>query len=125
MRICLSYIFVALTIVLTVYGQLVLKWKMGDLAPEGLRLDDLPALIRILLNPWVITAFVAAFAASLCWMAAISKLPLSKAYPFMAMSFPTVAILAVLFFNEQVSTPKVVGILLIVLGAIVLSRAPG
>jgi drug/metabolite transporter (DMT)-like permease len=57
-------------------------------------------------------------------MGALSRLPLSKAYPFMALSFPTVAVLAVLLFHEELNTPKILGTSLIVLGAIILSRAP-
>ena len=120
----MSYSFVALTILFTVYGQIVLKWKIGELAPTGVKLAEVTQVAKILLNPWVVSAFAAAFLASLCWMAAISKLPLSKAYPFMALSFPTVAVLSVLLFSEQVNGPKIFGISLIVLGAIVLSRAP-
>lgn len=120
----MSYFFVALTIAFTVYGQIVLKWKVAELAPSGLQPDDLGGIVRLIFNPWVISAFASAFIASLCWMAAISKLPLSKAYPFMALSFPTVAVLAVLVFREQLNLPKILGIGLIVLGAIVLSRAP-
>lgn len=119
-----SYAFIAATILLTVYGQLVLKWKVGILAPDGMPFDRPLDVICILLNPWVISAFAAAFLASLFWMGALSKLPLSKAYPFMALSFPTVAVLAVLIFQENVSAPKIAGISLIVLGAVILSRAP-
>lgn len=118
------FAFIALTVLLTCYGQLVLKWQVGVLAPSGLPLDRPMAMVSILINPWIISAFGAAFIASICWMAALSKLPLSKAYPFMAMSFPTVAVLAVLLFREQINTPKIVGTALIVLGALVLSRAP-
>ncbi|MCZ8114213.1 EamA family transporter [Silanimonas sp.] len=118
-----AYLLVALTIAFTVYGQVVLKWQMGVLAPQGL--PNRPAdLLAVLLTPWVISAFFAAFLASLCWMGALSRLPLSKAYPFMALSFPTVAVLAVLLFHEELNTPKILGTSLIVLGAIILSRAP-
>lgn len=118
-----AYALIALTIALTVYGQIVLKWQVGVLAPNGMP-SRLPDIIAIVLSPWVLSAFFAAFLASLCWMGALSKLPLSKAYPFMALSFPTVAVLAVLIFREQLNLPKLLGIGLIVLGAIVLSRAP-
>lgn len=120
----MSYLFIAFTIALTVYGQIVLKWKVSTLAPGGMPFDRPIDLFWILVNPWVISAFAAAFLASLCWMGALGKLPLSKAYPFMAMSFPTVAILAVLLFREEFNAPKIIGTSLIVLGAIVLSRAP-
>lgn len=120
-----AYVFIALTITLTVYGQLILKWQVGidpTLNPANGSLVGLA--LAILRNPWVLSAFAAAFAASLCWMGALGKLPLSKAYPFMALSFPTVAVLAVLLFREEINPPKILGTSLIVLGAVILSRAP-
>jgi len=120
----MAYVFVALTILLTAYGQVVLKWKVGLVAPNGLALDDPATLIKLFIDPWVISAFFAAFVASLFWMGALSKLPLSKAYPLMALSFPTVAVLAVTLFKEELNAPKIIGTALIILGAVVLSRAP-
>ncbi|TNJ33848.1 EamA family transporter [Arenimonas terrae] len=120
----MSYVFIALTIVLTVYGQLVLKWQASKRPDATLAGMNPEAMLSLLLNPWVISGFAAAFAASLCWMAAIGKMPLSKAYPFMALSFPTVGVLAVWLFNEQFNTPKIIGTALILAGVVVLSRAP-
>lgn len=120
----MSYFYIAMTIALTVYGQLILKWRVGifmiDVAPPY----TIPQGIRLLLNPWVISAFAAAFGASLFWMAAISRLPISKAYPFMALNFVFVMALAVFLFNESLSQQKVAGTALIVLGVLVLSRSP-
>ena len=119
----MSYVFVALTILFTVYGQMVLKWQVSlrpDATLQGL---DPRAIASLLLNPWVISAFAAAFAASLCWMAALSKLPLSKAYPYTALSFPLVALLATWLFNDSWDGAKIAGTALIILGIIVLSRS--
>jgi multidrug transporter EmrE-like cation transporter len=77
----------------------------------------------LLINPWIISAFVAAFGASLFWMAALSKMPLSKAYPFTALSFPLIAILAALLFRESFDLHKLVGTALIITGVVVLSRS--
>ena len=117
----MSYMFIALTIILTVYGQLVLKWQVSQhlgavavISPKSIAL--------LLVNPWVISALSAAFVAALFWMAAISKLPLSKAYPLMALTFPAVGVLAIWLFGEQAGPSKMLGTGLIVLGVIVLSR---
>lgn len=117
----MSYVFIALTIVLTVYGQLVLKWQVSKHfgAIAGVSPQSIASL---LVNLWVISALSAAFIAALCWMAAISKLPLSKAYPLMALTFPAVGVLAVWFFGEQAGPSKILGTGLIVLGVAVLSR---
>jgi len=119
----MSYVFIAMTILLTVYGQITLKWQVG-LNP-GATIDGLNprAILTLLLNPWVISAFAAAFGASLCWMAAIGRMPLSKAYPFTALSFPLVAVLTVWLFRESFDSHKIVGTALIILGVIVLSRS--
>lgn len=120
-----AYTFIALTILFTVYGQLVLKWQVGvDPTLNPATTPPLGLLLAIAGNPWVLSAFGAAFAASLCWMGALGKLPLSKAYPFMALSFPIVAMFAVLIFREELNAPKITGTALIVLGVIILSRAP-
>lgn len=116
----LSYIFVALTILLTVYGQIVIKWQvtLAGALPESLP-DKLAFLMRLLLNPWILSALLAAFGAALCWMGAMSKLPLSQAYPYMALNFILVTVLAGWLFAEPITWPKLAGLGLIVLGLIV------
>ncbi|HEX8874814.1 MAG TPA: EamA family transporter [Nitrosospira sp.] len=118
-----GYFYIFLTIAFTVYGQIVLKWQMigvGDF-PES-SLDKALFLLRLLLNPWVMSGFLAAFAASLAWMAAMTKLELSHAYPFMSLNFVFVIILSSLIFQETITPPKIVGLGLIILGIVVGSR---
>jgi len=114
---------VAMTIILTSYGQLTIKWQATLFQPatSGL-LSRLPAVLQLLLQPWVISAFVAAFGASLCWMLAVSRLELSKAYPFMALNFLIVCVVAVPLFGETLSTAKVVGLTTVVVGLLILSQ---
>ena len=122
-QIAMAYFFILLTILLTAYGQLMLKWQVS-LHPQVLTAPlSLPALTSLLLKPWVISAFVAAFGASLFWMAAISRMPLSKAYPFTALSFPLIAVLAAWLFRESFDLHKLAGTALIIAGVIVLSRS--
>ncbi len=119
----MSYFYIFLTIVLTVYGQIVIKWqvlKAGAL-PEVLP-DKVAFLYNLLLNPWVISAYAAALLASIFWMAAMTKLQLSHAYPFMSLAFVLVLIVSGLFFNEPVTPLKIAGIMLIVLGIVVGSQ---
>ncbi|MGN2254225.1 EamA family transporter [Frateuria sp. GZRe12] len=117
----MSYLFVALTIAFTVYGQLVLKWQTS-LAPPSTQGHLVAYVVAMLLRPWVLSGLAAAFLASACWIAAVSRLPLSKAYPFMALNFVLVAVLAVPFFGEPLSIPKLTGLGLVVAGLIVISH---
>lgn len=119
----MNYLYIFLTIALTVFGQIAIKMQVlqaGALPEAGG--DKLAFLIRLLLNPWIISAFVAAFLASVSWIGAMTKFPLSHAYPFMALNFVIVVLLSGWFFQEPLTTAKILGIALICIGTIVASR---
>jgi len=118
-----SYFYIFLTIVLTVYGQIVIKWqvlKAGSL--PGLLPEKINFIVHLLFNPWIVSALFAALLASVFWMAAMTKLQLSHAYPFMGLTFVLVLLGSGVFFQEPVTTLKIVGVLLIVLGLVVASQ---
>src|SRR6516165_9087555 len=90
-----AYAFVATTVLLTVYGQLIIKWqtrKAGEF-PSGVS-DRISYLTHFLINPWVISSLLAAVVAAFAWIAALSRLELSRAYPFVSASFVLVLILS-------------------------------
>lgn len=119
----MSYFYVLCTILLTVYGQLVIKWQVllaGEF-PIGGR-DQMAFLLRLLLSPWVISAFLAALLASVTWMAAMTKLQLSHAYPFMSLAFILILIFSGLLFHEPITPLKIFGIILVIVGLAVGSQ---
>lgn len=120
----MSYVYIAGTILLTVYGQLVLKWRVvqyGSL--PDLLLERLRFLLWLVLDPFILSGFIAAFGASLFWMAAMTKLDISFAYPFMSIAFMLVLLFSALFFNEPLTWHKVVGLLLIASGIAISSQS--
>jgi multidrug transporter EmrE-like cation transporter len=119
----MNYLYIALTIFLTVFGQIAIKMqvaKAGALPEAGG--DKLLFLIRLLLNPWIIAAFAAAFLASVAWMGAMTKFELSHAYPFMALNFVIVLALSAWLFNEPMSVTRMAGVALICIGTIVAAQ---
>jgi multidrug transporter EmrE-like cation transporter len=113
----MSYVYVAGTLLFTVLGQLVLKWQLNRRGESGADpADRISFLAQLLANPWVLTAVAAGFAAALCWMLALNRLPLSHAYPFMALSFVLVLFLSALLFAEPLTWAKVAGVALICAG---------
>jgi multidrug transporter EmrE-like cation transporter len=119
----LNHIYIFLTILFTVYGQIVLKWQVASAGalPSSV-LPKIQFLLSLLLNPWVISGYAGALLASLTWMAAVSKFPLSYAYPFMSFAFVLVLFLSSIFFQESITLPKSIGMALIVAGIIVGSQ---
>lgn len=123
MSVATSYTMVFLTVLMTVYAQLVLKWRV---LLAGLPPADATGKLRfyfgLLTDPWILSTFAAAFIAALCWMTAMMKLELSKAYPFMALNFILVGLLAVPLFGDHITWPKVSGLALVVAGLVLTSH---
>jgi len=112
----MSYVYVAATVLLTVYGQVVVKWQVVEAARHGDPADRVAFLLGLIVNPWILSALAAAFGAALCWMLAMAKLDLSHAYPFVSLSFVLVLFLSAALLGEPLSLAKVSGVALIVAG---------
>lgn len=119
----MNHLYILLTILFTVYGQLVIKWQvqLAGAFPQD-NIQKLQFIIKLLINPWVISSLICAFLASLSWMAAMTKFPLSYAYPFMSLAFVLVMFLSAVFFQEAITLPKALGLAFIVLGIIIGSK---
>jgi drug/metabolite transporter (DMT)-like permease len=118
-----GYLYVATTIILTVYGQLIVKWQVDNAGafPETTS-GKLHFLLKLVLNPWVISVFAGAAIAAVAWMAALTRFELSRAYPFVSLSFVLVLLASAVLFGEGLSVPKVIGVLLIFVGLAVGSQ---
>lgn len=119
-----GHLYILLTLFFTVYGQLVLKWQIGQAGPLPSDFyEKLWFLLRQFLNPWILSGFFAAFLASLAWMAAMTRLDLNYAYPFMSLAFVIVMVFSVLFLGETLTWQRVVGTAMVMGGLIVIARA--
>ncbi|MBJ7313315.1 EamA family transporter [Rugamonas sp. CCM 8940] len=119
----MNYLYIALTIALTVYGQIAIKMQVlqaGELPADGG--GKLAFLLRLLLNPWIVSAFAAAFLASIAWMGAMTKFQLSHAYPFMSLNFVIVLALSAWLFHEPMSMTRLIGVTLICVGTVVAAQ---
>lgn len=121
----MGYIYIALTIFFTVYGQLVIKWRMslkGQMPETEFFLDKIWFMINAFMDFWIISGLAAAFLASFCWGAVLTKFELSFAYPFMSLSFVLVFVLSIFLFNESISYAKLLGFFFIILGVVILAK---
>lgn len=118
----MRYIYIFATLFFTVYGQMILKWRitrLGFALPDSGIVDKLMALFRLVFDPFILSGFLAAFIASLFWMAAMTKFQITEAYPFMSLAPAIVFLLGVWLLNETFTIGKVIGLVLIILGTII------
>lgn len=119
----IDFAYLLVTVALTVYGQIIFKWRMqsvGEL-PAGFAAKA-KALLPLLVDPAIVSGFVAAFLASVSWMVVLTRMPLSEAYPFTALTFVFVVLAGMLIFHEHVGAMQVLGLCLIVAGLVVGTR---
>ena len=119
----MSYAYVAASISLMVYCQLVLKWQVSGagVIPEDAA-GRLALAIGLLINPWVVSELAAALLAAVSWMAALTRLELSHAYPLVSLSFVAVTLGSAWLLHEPLTGLKLAGVALICLGVAVGSR---
>jgi drug/metabolite transporter (DMT)-like permease len=119
----MPFLYILGTILFTVYGQMVMRWRIprNDL-PDDL-FGKVGVLLQYLLDPFILSGLVSAFIASLFWMAAMTKFELSFAYPFMSLTFVLVLICSSIFFKETLTMQKIIGAAFVIAGLIIVSRS--
>ncbi|MDR2423217.1 MAG: EamA family transporter [Prevotellaceae bacterium] len=117
----MKYLYIAGTLLFTIYGQIILKWRIVQLGwtmIDGSLLDKIKCYLSLFFDPYILSGFVAAIVASVCWIMAMTKFEITTAYPFMSLSPAIVFILGTFFLNETFTWGKVIGLILIITGTI-------
>lgn len=114
------YLYALASIVLGAVAQLLLKMAMsqpssGQSFPCGLQ--------GLLLSGKMITGMACYAVSMVFWLYVLSKLDLSKAYPMVALGYVLASIFGWLFLGEPVKTTRIVGLMVIVVGVIIISRS--
>jgi multidrug transporter EmrE-like cation transporter len=86
--------------------------------------DVLTSSIVILFKSLPFWTGMVCYGASLCvWLAALSKAPVSTAYPMLSLGYVVVAAVSVGWLGESMTPAKIAGIALICLGVVLLTRS--
>jgi multidrug transporter EmrE-like cation transporter len=120
-----SMILVLAAVLLGVLGQLLLKMGMtqvGTLEFGGGLADLVQLGLRVFSNLKVLGGFAAYGLSSLFWIVVLSKIDLSLAYPMLALNYVLVPLTAWLFLGEHMPSLRWLGIGVIVVGVIIISR---
>ncbi len=122
-RVTTALVFLLVGITLSVIGELLLKHGMNrfgvlDLSPATL----VPTLFRVFTQPLILLGFIFVFGASIFWLAVLSRVDLSFAYPLLALGYVVTALLSRFLFDEAISPTRWAGIAVICLGVVLVSR---
>jgi multidrug transporter EmrE-like cation transporter len=111
------FFFIAISTVLGVSGQLLLKQGMNHIG----RVEGTSFLKQVLLSPWVMGGLVIYGLGVIFWLMALSRFELSYVYPFASLSYIGIILGSYFLFKEKISLMRLVGIAVIVFGVILTS----
>ena len=107
-------------ILLSTTGELLFKIGMNRIGSFAFSASSLRTVLpRILLNPFIWVGFLGFGVGAVFWLAVLSRVPLSIAYPILALSYFVVVVEAWLFLRERVTWKRLVGVTIIVAGVVV------
>jgi drug/metabolite transporter (DMT)-like permease len=119
-----TLLLIVANVAMTSFAQIVLKAGMG--APDVVRAlaaeARLPAMLTVLLHPWIVVGLSLYAGAALVWLLVLSKVEVSLAYPFVGLGFVVTMGLAWAFLGEAISVGRVTGTLMIAAGIVVLAK---
>lgn len=106
-------------------AQLLLKVATRPLSAfTAFNGDTLSGSILILCKSLPFWGGMFCYGASLCvWVAALSKAPVSTAYPMLSLGYVVVAAISVGWLGETMTPAKLIGIALICAGVVLMSRS--
>jgi drug/metabolite transporter (DMT)-like permease len=115
------YVLLLIAICLTVTGEVLLKLGMNAVrADVGAFAASLPVLLRTFTEWRVVLGFALIFSGALFWLGVISRADFSFAYPLLALSYVIALIPARFVIGEQITLNRVLGALIVVVGAVVI-----
>jgi multidrug transporter EmrE-like cation transporter len=119
-----TWVLILTGVGLNAAAQLLLKVATRPLAHFGVfNTDVLSNSIVILFKSTPFWAGMLCYAASVCvWVAALSKAPVSTAYPMLSLGYVVVAAVSVAWLGETLTPAKMLGIALICAGVVLVSR---
>lgn len=112
------------TVLLMVYGQLVIKWRVQSLFDAGNPASDGSSRLFVYLSdPLIISAYLTSLAASVTWMFVVERYAISIAFPlYIGLTVVAVAVGGVALFGEPVTGARLLSIALIVAGVAIGAR---
>ena len=103
-------------------GQVMLKHGMQVASARAAQTHGSLA-VRAATSPWVLLGLLVFAMSAVAWLAALSRVPLSVAYPFNALGYLGILTASVLVLHERSNILTWVGSLLVVSGLVIVVLA--
>jgi len=117
-----NFLLLFVSISLAIVGQLLMKYGMmiiGTFSVKELLVKFLPMIFQ----PYVFAGIMCFAVSSVFWLVVLSRIDLSLAYPLVSIGYIVVALFSSVFFSENITLIRWIGILTICAGVFLISRS--
>jgi len=118
----INYLLFASSLILAVTGQLLMKKGMNMFGSFPIN-QMVQKIIPMFMNPYVFFGFACFGLSSIFWLAVLSRFEISMVYPMVSLAYVVVAIASLILFKENITLIRWVGIGVILLGVVLISRS--
>lgn len=119
----ITLFFILISVFLSVVAQILLKHGMSNNNVQtALSSDFFSAGIAVATNISIIGGLAAYVSSMGVWLFVLSKVDVSKAYPFVGIGFIGTMFFAYWFLDEPLTATKLLGTALVLLGVFLISR---
>jgi drug/metabolite transporter (DMT)-like permease len=103
-------------------GELFLKRGMTEIGSFDFASVStiVPTLVKIFTNPYIWIGFIGFGGGSIFWLSVISRVPLSLAYPMLALSYVIVVVESWIFLGEGLHPLRIVGSIIVGIGVAII-----
>jgi len=119
-----SFVLILAGVVLNATAQLFLKAGTNAVGRfEFTASNALPVGVKLALQPFILAGMVCYAVSLVVWIMALSRVPVSVAYPMLSIGYVINAVIAWMWFGEALTAAKLGGIGFIVVGVYLVARS--
>jgi multidrug transporter EmrE-like cation transporter len=120
----LSYLLILSSVSLNAFAQILLRKAALQLDSEAARPDHLIRTAAALVtDPFLLLGMLCYAVSIAIWIAVLSRVEVSVAYPFLSIGYVIVIVVGFAFLGENVTLLRVAGVTLICAGLVCISQS--
>jgi multidrug transporter EmrE-like cation transporter len=119
-----SIVYILIAVLAAATGEVLMKKGMIRIGALTLTLNRLGSILWCVgTNPYVILGLFAYVCGMVFWLAALSRVDLSYAYPFVSLSYVVLLVASWQLFKERITLMRLLGTLVVGLGVFLISQS--
>ena len=119
-----SFALILTGVLLNAAAQLLLKAGTNAIGHFEFHLDNvLPVGMKLAFEPHILGGLSCYVVSVVVWIMALSRVPVSVAYPMLSIGYIVNAVIAHFWFGEALASQKLVGIGFIIIGVWLVARS--